>query len=116
VLVPFWSIYQNTSTEHIFDDFIDSLRLSISLGVISWAADEMGAQTLMYLLPKMSNEDRSSIGDDGVQGAMIADDVGYVELSILSDPVCRGYRYEVGWLSQAVHDNPYQVIPTWGAM
>jgi hypothetical protein len=54
----------------------------------------MGAQTLMYLLPKMSNEDRSSIGDDGVQGAMIADDVGYVELSILSDPVCRGYRYE----------------------
>jgi hypothetical protein len=45
---------------------------------------------------------------------MIADNVGYVELGILSDPICRGYGYEVGRLSQAVHDDPYQVIPTRG--
>jgi hypothetical protein len=55
----------------------------------------MGAQTLVYLLPKMSNEDRSSIGDDGLRDAMVANNMGYVELGILSDPVCRGYGYEV---------------------
>jgi hypothetical protein len=68
----------------------------------------------MQLLPKTSNEDKSSIRDDGLRDAMIADNVGYVELGILSDPICRGYRYEVGRLSQAVHDDPYQVIPTRG--
>jgi hypothetical protein len=55
----------------------------------------------------MSNEDRSSIRDDDLRDAVIADNVGYVELSILSDPVCCGYGYEVGQLSQAVHDDPY---------
>jgi hypothetical protein len=47
VFVPFRTIRQNTSTEHIFDDFIDSLHLSVRLGVIGWASDEMGAQTFM---------------------------------------------------------------------
>jgi hypothetical protein len=56
----------------------------------------MGAQTPMWLLQKMSNKDRSFIGDDGLRDAMIADNVGYIELSILFDHVCRGYGYEVG--------------------
>jgi hypothetical protein len=43
---------------------------------------------------------------------MIADNMGYVDLGILSDPVCHGYGYEVSQLSQAVHDDPYRVIPT----
>jgi hypothetical protein len=34
VLVPFWTVSQNTSMEHIFNDLIESLSLSISLGVI----------------------------------------------------------------------------------
>jgi hypothetical protein len=29
--------------------------------------------------------------------------------------VCHGYGYEVDWLSQAVHDDPYWVVPTRGA-
>jgi hypothetical protein len=56
----------------------------------------MGAQTLMQLLPKASNEDRSSIGDDGLRNAMIADNVRHVELCILSNLICSGYEYEVG--------------------
>jgi hypothetical protein len=63
----------------------------------------------------MSDKDGSSVGDDGHQDAMIADYVRDVELDILFDPVCRGYKYEVGRLSQAVHDDPYRVIPTRGA-
>jgi hypothetical protein len=35
----------------------------------------MGAQTLMLLLLKASNKDRPSIGDDGFQDAVIADNV-----------------------------------------
>jgi hypothetical protein len=35
----------------------------------------MGAQTLMQLLPKASDEDRSSIEDDGLPDAMIADNL-----------------------------------------
>jgi hypothetical protein len=62
----------------------------------------------------MSNEDRSSIRDDGLQDAVVADNVGYVELGILSYRVCRGYGYEVGQLSEAVHDDPYQVITSRG--
>jgi hypothetical protein len=55
----------------------------------------------------MSNEDRSSIGDDGLQDAVIADNVQYIEHGILFDPEYCGYGYEVGRLSQAVHDDPY---------
>jgi hypothetical protein len=55
------------------------------------------------------------MGDDGFRNAMIADNVGHVELGILSNPVCSGYGYEVGRLSQAVHDDPYRVVPTRGA-
>jgi hypothetical protein len=44
----------------------------------------------------MSNEDRLSIRDDGLRDAIIVDNVGYVEFGILSDPICHGYRYEVG--------------------
>jgi hypothetical protein len=54
----------------------------------------------MQLLPKVSSEDRSFIRDDGLRDAMIANNVGHVELSILSDLVCSGYGYEVGRLSQ----------------
>jgi hypothetical protein len=43
---------------------------------------------------------------------MIADNVGYVELDISSDPVCSGYRYEVDRLSEMVYDDPYRVVPT----
>jgi hypothetical protein len=46
---------------------------------------------------------------------MIVDNVRYVELSVLSDPVGGGYGYEVGWLGQAVHDDPYLVMRTWDA-
>jgi hypothetical protein len=53
----------------------------------------------------MSNKDRSSIGDDDHWDAVIADNMRYVELDILSDLVCRGYGYEMGELSQAVHDD-----------
>jgi hypothetical protein len=35
----------------------------------------MGAQTLMQLLSKASNEDRYSIGDEGLRDAMITDNV-----------------------------------------
>jgi hypothetical protein len=38
----------------------------------------------------------------------------HVELSILSDHVRGGYGYKVGCLSQAVHDDPYRVVPTRG--
>jgi hypothetical protein len=58
----------------------------------------------------MSNEDRFSIRDDGLWDAVIAENVGYVALDILSDPVCHGYGYEVGRLSQVVHNDPYRVI------
>jgi hypothetical protein len=67
------------------------------------------------LLPKESNKDKPSVRDDSLCDAVIADNVGYVEPGILSDPVCRGYGYEVGRLSQAVHNDPYRVIPTQGA-
>jgi hypothetical protein len=87
----------------------------VSLGVIGWASDEMGAQTLVELLPKATNENRSSIRDDGLRDAVIVDNVWHVELGILSDPVYSGYGYEVGRLSQAVHDDPYWIIPTQGA-
>jgi hypothetical protein len=115
MLVPFRTIRQNTSTKHIFNDLIDSFSLSISLEMISCTSDDMGAQTLMQLLSKVSNKNRSSIGDDGLRDAVIADNVWYVELGILSDSVCSGYGYEVGRLSQAVYDDPYRVVPTWGA-
>jgi hypothetical protein len=63
----------------------------------------------------MSNKDRSPVRDDGLWDAVIADNVGYIELGILSNPVGRGYGYEVGRLSQAVHDDLYRVIPPLGA-
>jgi hypothetical protein len=34
MLVPFQTIAQSTSTEHIFDNLIDSLYLPIHLGMI----------------------------------------------------------------------------------
>jgi hypothetical protein len=55
----------------------------------------MGSQTFMQLLPKASNKDRSSIGDNVLRNTMIADNVRHIELSILSDPVCGGYGYKV---------------------
>jgi hypothetical protein len=66
----------------------------------------MGAQILMHLLTKASNKDRFSIGDNALAHKS--------ELGILSNSVCSGYGYEVGRLSQAVHDDPYRVIPTRG--
>jgi hypothetical protein len=75
MLVPFRTIRQNTSTKYIFNDLIDSFSLSISLEMISCTSDDMGAQTLMQLLSKVSNKNRSSIGDDGLWDAVIADNV-----------------------------------------
>jgi hypothetical protein len=55
----------------------------------------MGAQTFMQLLSKESNKDRSSIEDNGFRNTMIADNVRYVELGILSNLICGGYGYKV---------------------
>jgi hypothetical protein len=82
--------------------------------MIGWASDEMGAQIFMQLLPKASNIGRSSIRDDGLRDAMIADNVWYVKLGILTNPVSGGYGYKVGWLSQTLHDDPYRVVPRRG--
>jgi hypothetical protein len=101
--------------KHILDDLIDLFSLSVSLEMIGWASDGMGAQTFMQLLVKTSNKNRSSIGDDGLRDAVTVDNVWNVELDILSDHVYSGYVYEVDQLSQAVHDDPYWVIPTQGA-
>jgi hypothetical protein len=46
---------------------------------------------------------------------MIADNMWQVERGILSDPVCGGYVYKVSRLGQVVHNDPYQVVPMWGA-
>jgi hypothetical protein len=46
---------------------------------------------------------------------MIANNVWQVELGILSDPVCGGYGYKMSRLGQAIHNDPYWVVPTWGA-
>jgi hypothetical protein len=56
----------------------------------------MGAQTLMQLLPKASNRDRSSVRNNDLRYAVIADDMRQIQLCILPDSVCGGYRYEVG--------------------
>jgi hypothetical protein len=71
----------------------------------------MSAQTIMQLLPKMCNKDRSSIGDNCLWDTMIADNMRHIELGIQSDTVCSGYGYKVGWLSQAIHNDPYRVVP-----
>jgi hypothetical protein len=50
----------------------------------------------MQLLPKASNKDRSSIRDDILWDAVMADNMRHVELGILSDSICSGDGYEVG--------------------
>jgi hypothetical protein len=47
MLVPFRTIAQSTSTEHILDELIDSFSLPIRLGMIGWTSDGMGAQAIM---------------------------------------------------------------------
>jgi hypothetical protein len=44
----------------------------------------------------MCHKDGTSVKDNGLWGAMIADNVRYIELDILSGPVCGGYGYKVG--------------------
>jgi hypothetical protein len=43
--------------------------------MIDGASDEMGAQTVIQLLQKTYNKDRPSVSDNGLQDAMIADNV-----------------------------------------
>jgi hypothetical protein len=47
MLVPFWTIAESRSTEHIPDDLINSFQLPIRQGMIGRTSDEMGAQIVM---------------------------------------------------------------------
>jgi hypothetical protein len=52
--------------------------LPVDLRMTGRASDEMGAQTVMQLLPKTCNKDRSSIRDNGLWDTMIVDNVQHV--------------------------------------
>jgi hypothetical protein len=46
-LVPFRTVIQDTGMEHVFNDLVDSLDLTVNLRMISSALDKMGTKTLM---------------------------------------------------------------------
>jgi hypothetical protein len=75
MIVPLGIIIQNTGMKHIFNDMVDSLSLSVSLSMVCSTADEVSAQTLMQLLPKICHKDSSSIRDNSLRNTMIADNV-----------------------------------------
>jgi hypothetical protein len=74
-LVPFRTVIQDTGMEHVFNDLVDSLDLTVNLRMISSALDKMGTKTLMLLFLETRNKNRASVRDDGLWDAMIVDNV-----------------------------------------
>jgi hypothetical protein len=56
----------------------------------------MGTKAIMQLFPETCDKDGSAVRDDGLRYAMIANNVGDVELYIVSGPVSSAYGYEMG--------------------
>jgi hypothetical protein len=68
--VPLVRIVQHPSSEHILQNLIYPLRLTIGLRMISRALDHMCSQGSMQLFIKRSNELWSSIRNDGLWHTM----------------------------------------------
>jgi hypothetical protein len=56
-------MFQNTSSQHIFEYLVDSLILAIRLRVIGRTMDQMSSEGGVQLLPKVSDKLRTSVGD-----------------------------------------------------
>jgi hypothetical protein len=61
---------------------------------------------------KTCHKDRPSVRDNDLYDIIMADNVWHIELGILSDSASGEYGDKVDWLSQAIHNDPYRVVPT----
>jgi hypothetical protein len=56
-------MFQNTDSQHIFKDLVDSLSLAIRLWVIGQTVDQVSPEGCVKLLPKVSDKLQTSVGD-----------------------------------------------------
>jgi hypothetical protein len=78
MLVPLRIIVQDTSSHHIFNNFIHLLGLTIGLRMIGRASNKVGAKALMKLFLEMCHKNRSSVRYNDLRNTMIADNMGIV--------------------------------------
>jgi hypothetical protein len=63
ILVPTSLMFQNTGSQHIFKDLVDSLSLAIHLRVIGRSVDQVSPEGRVQLLSKANDKLRTLIGD-----------------------------------------------------
>jgi hypothetical protein len=63
ILVPTSLVLHDTGSQHVFQDLVDSLRLTIRLWVVGQTVDQVSSVVRLQLLPKASDKLRTSIGD-----------------------------------------------------
>ena len=61
---PISSEWDDTGSKHIFKHLIDSLNLSLQLGVISGAEFQMGAHSFLKTIPELRGENTAMIWTD----------------------------------------------------
>jgi hypothetical protein len=56
ILIPTPLMFQNTGSQHVFKDLVDSFSLAIHLRVIGQTVDQVSPEEHVQLLPKVSNK------------------------------------------------------------
>jgi hypothetical protein len=74
-ICPICTIMNDTSSEHVFKDLINSLSLSISLWMVCRASNQLGSERSLQLLPEACNELSSTIRNDHLGHAMELNDL-----------------------------------------
>jgi hypothetical protein len=70
ILVPTSLMFQNTCSQYIFKDLVDSLSLAIRPWVISRTVDQVSPEGRVQLLPKVSDKLQTSVRAYQLQNSM----------------------------------------------
>jgi hypothetical protein len=79
-LLSICTILQCTGSEHVFENLVHSLCLSICLGVISCAIVKFGANRLVQALPELGYPLGPSIRHDANRCSMESKDVVHIQI------------------------------------
>jgi hypothetical protein len=100
----------DTSSEHVFKDLINSFGLSISLWMVCRASNQLGSERRLQLLSEACNELCPSIRNDYLRDTMQSNNLIKIDFGILLSSICCMHRKKICYFGESINDNPNGIM------
>jgi hypothetical protein len=100
----------DTSSEHVFKNLINSLSLSVSLWMVCRASNQFGSERRLQLLLEACNELYPSIRNDCLRDTMQMNNLIEIDFGIPLSSISCTYGKKMSGFGKSINDYPDRVM------